>query len=186
MTNDKDTSSLEERIARLEQEIQALRASTPRSDKVTLVVFSDDLDKALAALVIATAAASLDMDTSLFFTFWGLNVLKERRVFEGKDLMHRLLECFTPAGAKDLISVSHMNMLGAGAAMLKKIMEEKHVLSVEEFLSLAKESGVKLYVCSMSMEVMGIEPKELTEGIQIAGVATYLQEARHSGITLFI
>lgn len=185
MTNGKDTSSLEERIARLEREIQVLRDSTPRSDKVTLVVFSDDLDKALAALVIATAASSLDMDTSLFFTFWGLNVLKERRVFEGKDLIHRLLECFTPASAKDL-SVSHMNMLGAGAAMLKKIMEEKHVLSVEEFLSLAKESGVKLYVCSMSMEVMGIQPKELTEGVQIAGVATYIQEARDSGITLFI
>ena len=185
MTNSKDTSSHEERIARLEREIQVLRESTPRSDKVALIVFSDDLDKALAALVISTAASSLDMDTSLFFTFWGLNVLKERRVFEGKDLIHRLLECFTPAGARDL-SVSHMNMLGAGAAMLKKIMKEKHVLSVEEFLSLAKESGVKLYVCSMSMEVMGIQPKELTEGVQIAGVATYLQEARDSGITLFI
>ena len=185
MADDAGAFSLEERITRLEQELQALRASVPRSDKTTLVLFSDDLDKALAALVIATAAASLEMDTSMFFTFWGINVLKERRVFEGKDLTHRLLECFTPAGAKDL-SVSHMNMLGAGAAMLRKIMEEKNVLSVEELLSIAKENGVQLYVCSMSMEVMGIELTELTEGVEVAGVAAYLQEARHSGITLFI
>jgi len=185
MKNDDDASSLEERVTRLEQEIQSLRASAPRSDKATLVVFSDDMDKALAALVISTAAASLDMDTSLFFTFWGLNILRERRVYEGKDILHRLLECFTPAGAKDL-SLSQMNMLGAGATMLKKMMEEKQVLSVEEFLTLAKENDVKLYACSMSMEMMGIEQRELTEGIQVAGVATYLQEARHSGITLFI
>jgi peroxiredoxin family protein len=79
-----------------------------------------------------------------------------------------------------------MNMLGAGAAMLRKMMEEKRVLSMEAFLELAKESGVKLYVCSMSMDVMGIGRQELTDGIEVAGVATYLQEARYSGITLFI
>ena len=182
---DKNRDSLSEQVARLEREVESLRASTPRSDKVTLVVFSDELDKALAALVIATAASVLEMETSLFFTFWGINILRERRVFEGKDIMHRLIECMTPAGPKEL-EVSHMNLLGAGAAMMKQMMEKKNVLSVEEFLDLAKESGVKLYVCSMSMDVMGIEKRELAEGIEVAGVATYLQEARYSGITLFI
>ena len=184
MANNIEITGLEQRITELEKEIQQLRESTPRSDKITLVVFSDDLDKALAAMVIATGAATLDMEVSLFFTFWGLNILKEEHVFEGKDLKHRLLECFTPAGVEDL-SVSRMNMLGAGAAMLKTIMKEKNVLSVEEFLALAKDSGAKFYVCSMSMDVMGIKPEDLTEGIEIAGVAAYLEEARKSSVTRF-
>jgi peroxiredoxin family protein len=177
--------SLEERVANLEQELLAFREAAPRSDKITLLIFSGDLDKVLAGLVIATTAASMGMEVTLYFTFWGLNVLKERRVYEGKAVMERMIDLMTPTGPGHM-AVSQLNMLGAGSAMLKRMMKDKKVLSAEEFLQLARESGVRIIACSMSMEVMGIRAEELTEGIEVGGAAAYLGEAAQSGVTLFI
>jgi peroxiredoxin family protein len=177
--------SLEERIANLEQELLHLRETAPRADKATLLIFSSDLDKVLAGLVIATTAASMGIEVTCFFTFWGLNVLKERRVYEGKAVMERMIDLMTPAGPGHM-GVSRMNMGGAGAAMLKHMMKGKKVLSGDEFLQLAKECGVRLIACSMSMDVMGIRAEELTGGIEVGGAAAYLGEASRSGVTLFI
>jgi peroxiredoxin family protein len=185
MDKDLDLQTLAQRIDGLEAQLHALRANMPRSNKATLIVFSGELDKALAALVIATAAASMAIDTSVFFTFWGINILRERRLLKGKEIHRRLIDCLTPAGPNEL-PISHMHMLGAGTALLKKMMDDKHLLSVEEFLALAVENHVRLYVCSMSMDALGIDELELMQEVQMAGVATYLQEARQSAITLFI
>jgi len=177
--------SLEERIANLEQEVLHLRENAPRADKATLLIFSSDLDKVLAGLVIATTAASMGMEVTCFFTFWGLNVLKEKRVYGGKAVMERMIDLMTPAGPGHM-GVSRLNMGGAGAAMLKHMMKGKKVLNGDEFLHLAKESGVRLIACSMSMDVMGIRQEELTDGIEVGGAAAYLGEASRSGVTLFI
>ena len=176
---------LEERVANLEQELLHLRENAPRADKATLLIFSGDLDKVLAGLVIATTAAAMGMEVTCYFTFWGLNVLKERRLYEGKAVMERMLDLMTPAGPSHM-GVSRLNMGGAGAAMLKLMMKGKHVMSGDEFLALAKESGVRLIACSLSMDVMGIRKEELTGGIEVGGAAAYLGEAARSGVTLFI
>ena len=178
-------TSVDERFEQLEQRIHLLEKNTPRADKVTLLVFSGELDKVLAGLMIATTASSMGMDVTVFFTFWGINVLKEKRSYSGKDIKERMIDMMTPTGPESM-GVSQLNMLGAGRTMLKQMMKEKDVVSAEELLEIAKESGVKLVACSMTMQVMGIREDELTDDIEIAGAASYLVDASRSGCTLFI
>ncbi len=194
-TGSGSTAALAERVGRLEQQLQrlesiqrevdALRNSTPRSDKVALVLFSGELDKVLASLIIASTAASMGMDVSIFFSFWGINVLKEKRVIEHKALLEKMIDIMTPVGPENM-PVSQMNMLGAGAALLKRMMKEKEVISAKELLDVARESGVTLHVCSMTMQVMGIRKEELITDIDEVGAATYIQHASQAGLTLFI
>jgi peroxiredoxin family protein len=178
-------TSTEQRIADLEVRLEQLEASVPRADRVTLLIFSGALDKVLAGLMIATTAASLGMSVTVFFTFWGLNVLKEKRTYTGKDIKERMIDLMTPTGPGGM-NVSQLNMLGAGRIMLKMMMKDKDVVSAAELLEIAKESGVKLVACSMTMQVMGIREDELTTGIEVAGAASYLVDASRSGCTLFI
>lgn len=180
-----ESFSTEQRIALLEQEVEDLRRTTPDANKVTLLIFSGDQDKALAGLMIATTAASMGMDVTVFFTFWGINVLKQKRLYSGKDIKEKMIDFMTPTGA-DHMGVSQMNMLGMGANMLKQMMKEKNVVSADELLNLARESGVNIIACSMTLQVMGIKQEELMEGIDVAGAASYLTEASRSGCTLFI
>lgn len=177
--------TLEQRIDRLEERFYRLESAVPSADNVTLLIFSGELDKVLAGLMIATTAASLDMKVTVFFTFWGINVLKEKRSLTGKEVKERMIDLMTPEGPGGM-NVSQMNMLGAGRAMLKQMMKEKSVVSAEELLQIARESGVKLVACSMTMQVMGIRVEELTDGIEVAGAASYLMDASRSGCTLFI
>lgn len=170
--------------AEVQQEIEALRGRTP-GNRATLVVFSGDLDRMMAALVIATGAASMGMDVSLFFTFWGLTALKKERRMAGKNVLERAFAAMTPAGLAGL-PVSRMNFAGAGALMLRRMMQTKDVASVEDLFQLARESGVRIVACTMSMDVMGISPEELIDGIDLGGVATYLGDAADSKITLFV
>ena len=176
---------LEDRVASLEQDVARLRSTTPDSNKITLLFFSGEQDKVLAGLMIATTAASMGMDVTAFFTFWGINTLKEKRLYAGKDMKERMIDMMTPKGAGHM-GVSQLNMLGAGAAMLKQMMKEKDVVSVDELLDLARDAGVHLIACSMTMQVMGLKPEELMQDIDVAGAASYLAEASHSGCTLFI
>lgn len=175
----------ENRLNHLEQEFEHLRVSTPDANKITLLVFSGDLDKALAGLTIAMTAASMDMDVTLFFTFWGINVLKQKRVYSGKNIKEKMIDFMTPTGAGHM-GVSKMNMMGMGSLMLQQMMKDRHVVTAAELLDLAKENGVKIVACSMTMQVMGLKEEELTDGIEIGGAATYLTDASHSGCTLFI
>jgi peroxiredoxin family protein len=168
----------------LKEELDALRERTV-GNRATIVVFSGDLDKVMAALVIATGAASMGMEVSMFFTFWGLSVLKKERQLGGKGLLEKAFSVMTPAGIGGL-GVSKMNFAGAGALMLRKMMKDKDVASVEELFAMAREMNVRLVACTMSMDVMGVKESELIDHLEYGGVATYLGDASDSKVTLFI
>jgi len=158
-----------------------------QKEKLTIVVFSGELDKALAAFIIATTGASMGMDVTMFFTFWGLNILKKNEGSPGgKGLMKKMLNWMNRGGSKRL-KLSHFHMFGLGTAMMKKFMKENHVPSVDEFIKMAKDMGVKLIPCSTTCGVMGInEGAFRAEVSSLAGAAFFLNEARQSKVTLFI
>lgn len=168
----------------LKEEIDALRERTT-GNRVTMVVFSGDLDRVMASLVIATGAASMGLDVSMFFTFWGLSVLKKKRRLAGKNLLEKAFSVMTPAGIGGL-GVSKLNFAGAGALMLRKMMKDKDVVSVEELFAMAREMGVRIVACTMTMDVMRVTEAELIDNVELGGVATYLGDASDSKVTLFI
>ena len=152
----------------------------------TLVVFSGDLDKVLAAFIIANGAASMGRPVTMFFTFWGLNALrKQEKVSVKKPIIDRMFGAMMPRGAKKL-KLSNLNMGGMGTLMMKKVMKDKNVDSIEELMKKAMASGIKLVACTMSMDVMGITKDELIDGVELAGVASYLGDAEESNVNLFI
>ena len=156
------------------------------SDAKTIVVFSDDMDKALAAFIIANGAASMGKKVTMFFTFWGLNVIKKSNPEKvKKDFMGRLFGLMMPKGASSL-KLSKMNMLGAGSAMMRMIMRKKRVDSLESLIKQAQENKIEFIACTMSMDVMGIKEGELMDGVSYAGVATYLERSEEAGMSLFI
>jgi peroxiredoxin family protein len=176
-------SALEERLAQLEAQMQQVREELPEN-RVSIIVFSGDLDKVLPAFIIATGAAAMGMQVSLFFTFWGLNALKKRRDLSGKGFLEKLFALMTPVGTEGL-GVSKMNFFGIGAKLLRTLMKRKQVASLEELAQMAREMGVKIIACQMSMDVLGITKDELWDGIEVGGVATFLADATKSKITLF-
>lgn len=159
--------------------------SSGTKEGATMVVFSGDFDKTMAALIIATGAASMGKKVTMFFTFWGLNILRKKGVEVEKDGMEKMFSKMMPEGISNL-KLSKMNMMGMGTSMMKKVMEEKNVDSPEELLEQALEMGVDLVACSMSMDIMGIKEEELIDGVEIAGVASYLARTEDSGLNLFI
>ena len=150
------------------------------------IVFSGDLDKAIASFVMANASAALGRKTSMFFTFWGLNILrKPEKVKAKKDFMSRMFAGMMPRGSRKL-GLSKMNMGGIGAKMIRSIMDKKNVDSLEDMIAAARDAGVELVACSMSMDVMGIKAEELIDGVKIGGAAAMLAHAEESDMSLFI
>ncbi|MCS6826388.1 MAG: DsrE/DsrF/DrsH-like family protein [Caldilinea sp.] len=176
--------ALPQRIAALEARLEEMESRIPK-DKVTMVVFSGDLDRVLAAFIIAGGAAAMGQEVSMFFTFWGLNALRKQRKLQGKKLTEKLMALMSPADTRGL-GVSKLNFFGAGALMLRQMMKEKNVTSVEELIDLCAQMGVKMVSCEMSRDVMGIDPSELRTGVETGGVAAYLADALESRVTLFI
>ncbi len=159
--------------------------SVPAEKTFTNVVFSNDLDKALAAFIIANGAAAMGYKVTLFFTFWGLNVLrKDGPVNVEKNLVEKMFGWMMPKGPNKL-KLSQMQMGGIGAAMIKGIMKQKNVLSLPELIDTALNSGVKIVACTMSMDLMGIKREELIDGIEEGGVAMYIDRIGGNG-NLFI
>lgn len=157
-----------------------------RENKKTIIVFSNDMDKVMASLVIATGAAAMGDEVTMFFTFWGLNVLRDpKKRFSKKSFLEKMFGWMMPKGVEKL-PLSKMNFCGIGPKLMKYMMKKKNVQSLPEMLKQAQELGVKLVACSMSMEVMGIKKEELIDGVEIGGVATYLEEASSAGVNLFI
>jgi len=156
-------------------------------DKVTLVVFSGELDKALAAFNIAIGAASSGMEVSMFFTFWGLNVIKKNEgPLRSKGLRRKMLNFMNRGGAKRL-PLSRFHMLGLGKWMMLKLMKENKFPSLDEMIALAKSMDVKFMACTTSMGLMAISRDAFIPGVDsYCGVATYLAEARESRLNLFI
>ena len=159
---------------------------TPARNGSSLVVFSDDMDRALASLVIANGAASAGKDVTLFFTFWGLSILKrDRKPRVRKDIMGRMFGWMLPEGSNDL-KLSKMNFGGVGAAMMKARMKKQNVDSIDVMLANAVDAGVRLVACQMSMDVMGVKREELIDGVEIGGVANYLEATEDSNLNLFV
>lgn len=156
-------------------------------DKLTLVVFSDDLDKVMASMIIANGAMAMGKPVSLFFTFWGLNVLRRTPApHVDKPMMDRMFGAMLPQGIDKLDSISKLNNAGLGVKLLRKVMRDKHVDDPASLLATLVEGGAQLIACQMSMDVMGIHHEELIDGVELGGVAAFLGEAQESGTTLFI
>lgn len=152
--------------------------------KASIVVFSGDMDKVMAAFIIATTAAASGIETTMFFTFWGLQALK-KKVPTGRTLFERMLSMFL----RDIDSIgpSKLNMGGMGRWMFKKMMKQHEVATLPELRQMAIDLGVKLLACQMSMDVMGIRREDLIDEVtDVVGAATYIAEANQSHITLFI
>jgi peroxiredoxin family protein/rhodanese-related sulfurtransferase/TusA-related sulfurtransferase len=155
-------------------------------DKKNIIVFSGDLDKAIASFIIANAAAAMGRKVSMFFTFWGLNILRRpEKVKVKKNFISRMFGMMMPRGSKKL-SLSKMNMGGMGAKMIRSVMKSKNVDSLEDLIKLAQSNGVELIACSMSMDVMGITQAELIDGVKLSGAAAMLANAEESDMSLFI
>ena len=160
---------------------------TAEKEKMTLVVFSGEFDKAVAAFILATTGASMGMDVTMFFTFWGLNILKKNDgPAGGKGLMGKMLNLMNRGGSRRL-KLSHFHMFGLGTGMMKQFMKDNRLPSLDEFIQMAKDLGVKMVPCSTSCGIMGIQEgafREETGGM--VGAAYFLNEARQSKVTLFI
>jgi NADPH-dependent 2,4-dienoyl-CoA reductase/sulfur reductase-like enzyme/peroxiredoxin family protein/TusA-related sulfurtransferase/rhodanese-related sulfurtransferase len=155
-------------------------------DGKTIIVFSGDLDKVLASFIIANGAAAMGRPVTMFFTFWGLTALrKEEKQNVKKSFMESMFDTMLPRGSKKL-KLSKMNMGGMGTSMMKKIMNDKNVDSLEDLIQKAMAAGVKIVACTMSMDVMGIKEEELIEGVELGGVGAYLGDAEESNVNLFI
>jgi len=180
-------NDLETQFAELKNKVETLTKESAEN-KLSMIVFSGDMDKVLAALIIASGAVAMGMDVVMFFTFWGTPILRDKgKKVGGKDLMGTMFGAMLPKGASNL-KLSKMNMGGIGTAMMKSLMKKKNVASVEEMLAVAGELGVRIYVCEMSMDLMGFKREEMIEypNMDFCGVAKFLEEAKSSKIQLFI
>jgi peroxiredoxin family protein len=158
-------------------------------EKLTIAVLSGDLERALAAFMLATTGASMGMEVNMFFTFWGLNIIKKNEgPMKSKGLMRKMLNMMNRGGSKRL-KLSRFNMMGMGTWMMKKLMKETNMPSVDEMIVMAKELGVNMIACTTTCGVMGL-PSDTTsfrDEVQVmAGAAYFLNEARKSKVTLFI
>ena len=174
-------------LARIRKGIAPSAAgAAPPAKKQSMVVFSGDLDKALAAFVIANGARAMGLEVTMFFTFWGLNILrKEQAPAVTKGVLDRMFGLMMPRGVGAL-KLSKMNMLGLGTAMMKHVMHSKHVESLPALIEQARQSGVRMVACTMSMDVMGLKREELMDGLELGGVGTFIGESSESRATLFI
>ena len=165
--------------------VQNPNKQLPTKKAQTIVVFSNDLDKALAAFIIANGAKASGHDVTLFFTFWGLNILRKENVTVKKSLIDKMFGFMMPKGA-DKLTLSKMNMGGVGSMMMKWVMKNKNISTLKELITQAQANGVKFIACQMSLDVMGIKKEELIDGVEIGGVAKYIAESSNSNSNLFI
>ncbi|MFZ2538522.1 MAG: FAD-dependent oxidoreductase [Oscillospiraceae bacterium] len=181
------TSSKGVSVARVKKgEKRQNACNAPARDNKNLIVFSGDLDKAIASFIIANAAAAMGRKVSMFFTFWGLNVLrKPEKSSVKKDFMSKMFGMMMPRGSTKL-GLSNMNMSGMGAKMIRGVMKNKNIDSLEDLIKLAQSNGVELIACSMSMDVMGITQEELMDGVKLGGAAAMIANAEESDMSLFI
>ncbi|RJR25554.1 MAG: NADH dehydrogenase FAD-containing subunit [Desulfobacteraceae bacterium] len=179
--------ALEKQLAEMKTQLDGINKKIP-SNKISMIVFSGDLDRALASFVIATGSVAMGLDVVMFFTFWGTPILRDKnKSVGGKDLMSSMFGVMLPKGV-DQVKLSKMNMGGMGTSMMKSLMKKKNVASLDQMIQMAGELGVKIYVCEMSMDLMGFKREEMIQypDLTYCGVAKFLEEAMDSRIQLFI
>ncbi|ENH97894.1 hypothetical protein J416_03036 [Gracilibacillus halophilus YIM-C55.5] len=154
--------------------------------KTTIVLFSGDYDKAMAAYIIANGAAAYDHEVTIFHTFWGLNALrKDEHLSVNKGLLEKIFGKMMPRGV-DKMGLSKMNYLGMGKKMIKNVMKKHNATSLPDLVDMAQEQDVKLIACTMTMDLLGLKKEELLDHIEYAGVAAYIGDSEDGNITLFI
>lgn len=154
--------------------------------KTTIILFSGDYDKAMAAYIIANGAAAYDHDVTIFHTFWGLNALrKDEPIQVKKNFMEKMFGKMMPRGA-DKMGLSKMNFAGMGPKMIKDIIKKHNAMPLPQLIEMAQEQDVKLIACTMTMDLLGLRQEELLDNIEYAGVAAYLGDAQDGNVNLFI
>lgn len=176
----------------IEKELAAIKAQLEErpgaKKKLSMIVFSGDLDKHIASMIIATGAAAMGMETVLFYTFWGTAALRDpRKKVRGKNLIEKMFGAMLPRG-RNKTALSKMHMAGMGTAMIKSVMKKKNVASLDEMFEIAGQLGVKIVICEMSMDLMGLKREEMIDypNMEVGGVATFLAHAAESSVQLFI
>jgi peroxiredoxin family protein len=180
-------TTLEAQVAALRSRLDALEETAPH-DRLSMIVFSGDLDKALAACILATGAAAMGMEVMMFFTFWGTPLLrKPKGKAPAKDLLGSMFGAMLPKGAARA-KLSKMHFGGLGTAMMQRLMKRKNVASLEQLLEIAAGMEVKICICELSMSLMGFAREEMIDypNLQYCGVATFLESAKASKIQLFL
>jgi peroxiredoxin family protein len=176
----------EKQFLDLQKKVNKMEKGT--KDQLSMVVFSGDLDKILAAMIISTGAAAYDMKVKLFFTFWATAALRDpKKKVSGKTFMEKMFGMMLPKGSKK-VTLSKMHMMGMGTSMIKGIMKKHKVASLDEMFKTAGELGVDINICEMSMNLMGFKREEMIDypNMQVCGVATFLADAAESKVQLFI
>ncbi len=154
--------------------------------KTTIVLFSGDYDKAMAAYIIANGAAAYDHEVTIFHTFWGLNALrKDEDIAVKKGFIEKMFAKMMPRGA-DKMGLSKMHFAGFGPKMIKDVMKKHNAVSLPQLIEMAQEQDVKLVACTMTMDLLGLQQEELLANIEYAGVAAYLSDAEDGNVNLFI
>ncbi|ARK28838.1 DsrE/DsrF/DrsH-like family protein [Halalkalibacter krulwichiae] len=154
--------------------------------KTTIILFSGDYDKAMAAFIIANGAAAYDHEVTIFSTFWGLNAFrKDQHVPVKKGFLEKMFAKMMPRGV-DNMGLSNMNFAGMGPKMIKHVMKKHNAMPLPDLVEIAQEQGVKLVACTMTMDLLGLQKEELIDGIEYAGVAAYLADAEEGNVNLFI
>lgn len=154
--------------------------------KTTIVLFSGDYDKAMAAYIIANGAAAYDHEVTIFHTFWGLNALrKDEAIAVKKGFMEKMFGKMMPRGA-DKMGLSKMHFAGMGPKMIKDVMKKHNAIPLPQLIEMAQEQDIKLVACTMTMDLLGLQEKELLDNIEYAGVAAYLADAEDGNVNLFI
>ena len=179
-------TDIEAQLRELEKKVEDLGPA--QENKLSMIVFSGDLDKLLAAMIIATGAAAMGMKVVLFFTFWGTAALRKPEAkVAGKDFMSKMFGWMLPRG-RNKVTLSKMNMGGMGTAMMKGLMKKKNAPSPDQLFDMAAQLGVEIKVCEMSMDLMGFKREEMIDyqNLSYCGVAKFLEEANNSRIQLFI
>ncbi|MFC9778280.1 DsrE/DsrF/DrsH-like family protein [Paenibacillus chitinolyticus] len=157
-----------------------------QKEGTTIVLFSGEMDKAIAAFIIANGAAAYDHEVTIFFTFWGLNALrKDEPVKLKKVWLEKMFGRMMPRGPKKL-GLSKMNYMGMGPKMIQHVLKKHNALTLPQLIELAQEQGIKLVACTMTMDLLGLQKEELLDGIEYAGVAAYLGDASQAKVNLFI
>jgi peroxiredoxin family protein len=179
------TMDVEKELIELKMKVDEMPG---QENKLSMIVFSGELDKHIAAMIIATGAAAMGMKVVMFFTFWGIAALREpKKKVGGKDFMSKMFGFMLPNG-RNKTTLSKMNMAGMGTSMLKNLMKKKNVASMDELFEVAAEMGVEINICQMSMDLMGFKREEMIDypNLKVCGVATFLANAKESAIQLFI
>ena len=178
---------IQKQLEALKAQVDAIEKRVP-SNKLSMIVFSGDLDKALAAFIIATGSIAMGLEVVMFFTFWGTSMLRDKnKSVGGKDVMSTMFGTMLPKGV-DAVKLSKMNMAGMGTSMMKSLMKKKNVASLDEMIDMAGQLGVKIYICEMTMDLMGFKREEMIQypDLDYCGVSKFLEDAIDSKVQLFL